>query len=89
MRKINVGIIGARRIGRVHAEHLAYRVPDANLVAVSEIYLESDEKLASDFQIPAVFEDHRRIMGAMMTSFPGDTTMATVEQVRAFASAKI
>lgn len=23
--------------------------------------------------------------GAMMTSFPGDTTMATVEQVRAFA----
>ena len=24
--------------------------------------------------------------GALLTSFPGDTTMATVEQVRAFAS---
>ena len=62
MRKINVGIIGAGRIGRVHAEHLACRVPNANLVAVSDIYLESAEKLAPDFQIPAVFEDHRRIM---------------------------
>lgn len=27
--------------------------------------------------------------GALLTSFPGDTTMATVEQVRAFGSARI
>jgi len=62
MNKINVGLIGAGRIGRVHAEHLAYRIPEANLVAVSDIFVEAAEKLASDFQIPAAYKDHRRIM---------------------------
>lgn len=59
---INIGLIGAGRIGRVHAEHLAYRVPEANLVAVSDIFVEAAEKLAIDFQIPATYKDHRRIM---------------------------
>ena len=60
--KVNVAIIGAGRIGRVHAEHLAYRIPDANLVAVSDIYLEAADKLAAELSIPAVYQDHRRIM---------------------------
>ena len=59
---INIGLIGAGRIGRVHAEHLAYRIPGADLVAVSDIFVEAAEKLASDFQIPATYKDHRRIM---------------------------
>lgn len=33
MRKINFGIIGLGRFGRVHAYNLAFRVPNANLVA--------------------------------------------------------
>ncbi len=59
---IRVGLIGAGRIGRVHAENLAYRVPEASLVAVSDIFVEAAEKLAADFQIPAIYKDHRRIM---------------------------
>ncbi len=59
---IRIGLIGAGRIGRVHAEHLAYRIPEANLVAVADIFVEAAEKLASDFQIPATYKDHRRIM---------------------------
>jgi myo-inositol 2-dehydrogenase/D-chiro-inositol 1-dehydrogenase len=59
---IRVGLIGAGRIGRVHAENLTYRVPEANLVAVSDIFVEAAEKLAADFQIPATYKDHRRIM---------------------------
>ena len=59
---IRLGLIGAGRIGRVHAEHLSYRIPEANLVAVSDIIVEAAEKLASDFQIPATYKDHRRIM---------------------------
>ncbi len=61
-RKINVGLIGAGRIGRMHAEHLAYRIPDANLIAVSDIAANVAEGLAADLQIPAAFKDHRRIM---------------------------
>lgn len=60
--KINVGLIGAGRIGRVHAEHLAYRVPGVNLVAVADVFEEAAKKVAADFQIPDVYQDHRRIM---------------------------
>jgi myo-inositol 2-dehydrogenase/D-chiro-inositol 1-dehydrogenase len=59
---VRIGLIGAGRIGRVHAEHLANRIPEANLVAVSDIFVEAAEKLASDFQIPAAYKDHRRMM---------------------------
>ena len=59
---IRVGLIGAGRIGRVHAENLAYRVPEASLVAISDIFVEAAEKLAADFQIPATYKDHRSIM---------------------------
>ncbi|MFQ5854785.1 MAG: inositol 2-dehydrogenase [Anaerolineae bacterium] len=61
-RRINVGLIGAGRIGRVHAEHLAFRIPEVNVVAVADIIVEAAEKVAADFQIPAAFRDHRRIM---------------------------
>ncbi|TET86106.1 MAG: inositol 2-dehydrogenase [Anaerolineales bacterium] len=59
---INVGLIGAGRIGRVHAETLAYRLPDANLLAVADILLEAAQKCAADFQIPLAFKDHREIL---------------------------
>jgi myo-inositol 2-dehydrogenase/D-chiro-inositol 1-dehydrogenase len=62
MDKINVGIIGAGRIGRLHAENLMYRVPEANLVAVSDIFVKAAEKAAAELGIPAAYEDHRHIM---------------------------
>jgi myo-inositol 2-dehydrogenase/D-chiro-inositol 1-dehydrogenase len=61
-RNINVGLIGAGRIGRVHTEHLAHRIPTANLVAVADIFEEAARKLAADFQVPAAYQDHRRVM---------------------------
>jgi myo-inositol 2-dehydrogenase/D-chiro-inositol 1-dehydrogenase len=60
--EINIGIIGAGRIGRVHAEHLAHRVPGAQLVAVSDICVEAAQKLAAELDIPAAYQDHRRIL---------------------------
>ena len=43
-RKINVGLIGVGRMGLVYAEDLAYRVPQANLVAASDVNPESEAK---------------------------------------------
>jgi len=60
--KVNVGIIGAGRIGKLHAEHLAYRVPGANIIAIADIFLEAAEKCAADFQIPSAVQDYREIM---------------------------
>jgi myo-inositol 2-dehydrogenase/D-chiro-inositol 1-dehydrogenase len=60
--QINVGVIGAGRIGRVHAENLAYRIPAANVVAIADIFVDAAEKCAADYGIPSAFADHRAIM---------------------------
>lgn len=54
---LNVGIIGAGRIGRLHAEHLALRVPGARPVAIADAHLPSAERCAADLGIPSVFGD--------------------------------
>ena len=62
MKKINVGVIGTGRIGRLHAENLTYRIPEASLVAVSDIFVEAAEGVAAQFGVPAVYKDPRRIL---------------------------
>jgi myo-inositol 2-dehydrogenase/D-chiro-inositol 1-dehydrogenase len=59
---IRVGLIGAGRIGRVHAENLVYRVPRASLVAVSDLFVEAAQALAAELAIPAAYQDHRSIL---------------------------
>ena len=60
--KLNIGLIGAGRIGRVHAENLAYRIPGINLASVADVFLEAAEKCAADFQIPEVTQDPQTII---------------------------
>ena len=44
--KLQLGILGAGRIGRVHAETLAFRVPEAEIAAVADIDREAAQALA-------------------------------------------
>jgi myo-inositol 2-dehydrogenase/D-chiro-inositol 1-dehydrogenase len=60
--KVNVGLIGAGRIGRLHAEHLAFRIPQANVVAVADIVPEAAQRCAAALDIPTATQDHRAIM---------------------------
>jgi myo-inositol 2-dehydrogenase/D-chiro-inositol 1-dehydrogenase len=59
--QVNVGLIGAGRIGRVHAENLAFRIPEVNLIAVADVFLEAAEKCAADYQIPSVSQDPQTV----------------------------
>ena len=59
---MNIGLIGAGRIGRVHAESISYRIPSATVLAVSDIFLDAAEKCALDFYIPQAAQDHRQIL---------------------------
>lgn len=61
-RQVNIGIIGAGRIGRVHAENLAYRIPEANVVAVADVFVEAAQRCAADLGIALAFKDHRAIL---------------------------
>ena len=52
--QLNVGIIGAGRIGKVHAENLAFRVPEARAMAITDLNREAAERVASRCGIPTV-----------------------------------
>jgi myo-inositol 2-dehydrogenase/D-chiro-inositol 1-dehydrogenase len=60
--KVNVGLIGTGRIGRLHAEHLAFRIPQADLLAVSDIVAEAAQRCAAALDVPTATQDHRIIM---------------------------
>ena len=58
---LNLGLIGAGRIGRVHAESI-YRIPNAHILAVSDVNLDGAQSCAADFDIPTVYRDHHRLL---------------------------
>ena len=49
-----VGIIGAGRIGKVHAENLAFRVPEARALAITDLNREAAQSVAARCGIPTV-----------------------------------
>ena len=59
---VRVGIIGAGRIGRVHAQSIAYGIPEARIVAISDPYFPGAEKAAKDFGIPQAVADYHEIL---------------------------
>ena len=59
---VRLGLIGAGRIGTVHAENLARRVPGADLVAVADIRLEAAERCAKSLDGASAYEDHRILL---------------------------
>jgi len=61
-RPITLGLIGAGRIGRVHAESITRRLVGAKLVAVSDPFGDAAQRCATDFGIPAAHQDHRALL---------------------------
>ena len=52
--RLNVGIIGAGRIGKVHAENLAFRVPEERALAITDLNHDAAERVAARCGIPTV-----------------------------------
>jgi len=59
--QLSLGLIGAGRIGRVHAESIS-RISHAHIVGVADVFLENAEKCAADFGIPAAHQDPRALL---------------------------
>ena len=51
---LNIGLIGAGRIGKVHAETLAFRVPEARPLWVADLNRPAAEQVAARCRIPNV-----------------------------------
>ena len=60
--KLNVGIIGAGRIGKVHAETLAFRVPEAFPLAIADVNRAAAVAVADRCGIAKVTTDYREIL---------------------------
>jgi myo-inositol 2-dehydrogenase / D-chiro-inositol 1-dehydrogenase len=60
--RLNIGVIGAGRIGRLHAEHLAYRIPAANPLAIADIAEAAARQCAARCRIPQAVADYRAIL---------------------------
>lgn len=59
---LNIGLIGAGRIGRVHAENLTVRIPAANLQAVADISIDAARQCAQRYRIPEAVADYRTLL---------------------------
>ena len=62
MKKLNLGIVGAGRIGNVHASSITYHIPSAQVTRVSDIRPEAARALAEKYGIPAWSDDYNDII---------------------------
>ena len=61
---LKLGIIGAGRIGRLHANTLTTRVPGAQVLAIADIFEESARSAAADYGIPDYSSDPVEIISS-------------------------
>ena len=61
-KQLHIGIIGAGRIGKVHAETLAFGLPEARILAIADVNREAAEAVALRCGIPAVAESSGAIL---------------------------
>jgi len=59
---IRFGVIGAGRIGKIHAANLAARVPGAEVAAIADIDAQAAGELAGQLRIPVVAGNYRAIL---------------------------
>jgi myo-inositol 2-dehydrogenase / D-chiro-inositol 1-dehydrogenase len=59
---LRFGVIGAGRIGKIHAGNLANRIPGAQVAAIADVDLKTAQELAARLHIPGTMDDYRAIL---------------------------
>jgi myo-inositol 2-dehydrogenase/D-chiro-inositol 1-dehydrogenase len=59
---LKLGLIGAGRIGKVHADTVMTRVPDATIVAVADYFEEAAKSLAQQYRVEHASGNYRDIL---------------------------
>ena len=60
--KINMGVIGLGRMGRVYASSLVHSVPNAQLVAVADTHAGVATDFAKEFNVPHSYQNHNDLL---------------------------
>lgn len=59
---LKIGLIGAGRIGRLHAENLTSRIPSADIRIVADAFEEAASSCAKNYDIPAATTDYHEVL---------------------------
>lgn len=62
IQSLKIGLIGAGRIGRLHAEHLASRVPSSEVIMVADALEKAAKQCAESYAIPSFTQDYRAVL---------------------------
>ena len=84
MKKLKLGVIGTGRIGKVHIATLVQNVPQASVVAIADINLNSANEVAKAFGITTVFSNYMDVINhpeveAVVICSPTDTHAKYIE----------
>jgi len=61
-RKLRFGVLGVGRIGKIHAENVARRIPQAELAALADVFPDELAKVAGRLNVPRTYADYRRVL---------------------------
>ncbi|MDD6146726.1 MAG: inositol 2-dehydrogenase [Oscillospiraceae bacterium] len=62
MKQLNIGIIGAGRIGKVHMRSITYSVPTAKVLGITDVYKEGLQELADKYGIEKVYDSYQDML---------------------------
>ena len=60
--KLNIGVVGLGRLGSLYANYFANRLPDANLVAVSDVRQEVAQQIAREYGAKSWYQDYKDLI---------------------------
>lgn len=62
MKQLNIGIIGAGRIGSLHAKSITYNVPSAKVLGITDVKKTGLAELAAELGIEKVYVDYKEML---------------------------
>jgi myo-inositol 2-dehydrogenase/D-chiro-inositol 1-dehydrogenase len=62
MGKVNIGVIGVGRIGRMHTRNLKYQVLGVNVLGVADVLEKAAQGITKDLEIPISAKDYRVLL---------------------------
>lgn len=62
MKQLNIGIIGAGRIGKVHMQSITYNVPSAKVLGITDVFKDGLQELADKYGIEKVYGDYKEML---------------------------
>lgn len=88
MSTLQIGLIGAGRIGKLHAETIGSRIPAARLAAVADIQLPAAQEIAKRMNAPCAVDDYRYLLDdkdiqAVVIASTSDTHAQIIEEAAA------